>query len=317
MESNTLVCLCYANEDETLMRELEQHLRVLEQQGVMTLWHRGMVAVGADWQQEVRKHLSTASIILLLVSATFLSSEQCHMQIQQAMERHHTREAQVIPVILKPVLWKGTPFGHLKALPAGGKPVTSSAWGSYDEALTDIVEGVLHAVEERSLPVVTQSSIEALEQAELLEQAIPRQTPTDVFLCHNSLDKPEVKKIGEALKKRGIHPWLDEWELQPGLPSQRAWQREIARIPSAAVFVGKDGIGPWQNMEIDAFLYEFVLRACPVIPVLLKYAPQTPPLPPFLRNMTWVDFRREAPDPLNQLIWGITGKKPDLMKESD
>jgi hypothetical protein len=26
--------------------------------------------------------------------------------------------------------------------------------------------------------------------------------------------------------------------------------------------------------------------------------------------MTWVDFRKQEPDPLKQLIWGITGKKP-------
>jgi hypothetical protein len=26
--------------------------------------------------------------------------------------------------------------------------------------------------------------------------------------------------------------------------------------------------------------------------------------------MTWVDFRETAPDPLAQLIWGITGQRP-------
>lgn len=32
----------------------------------------------------------------------------------------------------------------------------------------------------------------------------------DVFLCHNSEDKPAVKKIGETLRDVGILPWLDE-----------------------------------------------------------------------------------------------------------
>ena len=35
-----------------------------------------------------------------------------------------------------------------------------------------------------------------------------------------------------------------------------------------------------------------------------------PELPPFLKGMTWVDFRKRDPDPLAQLIWGITGQKP-------
>ena len=35
-------------------------------------------------------------------------------------------------------------------------------------------------------------------------------------------------------------------------------------------------------------------------------------LPIFLKAMTWVDFRRQEPDPLSRLIWGITGRRPDL-----
>jgi len=108
----------------------------------------------------------------------------------------------------------------------------------------------------------------------------------DVFLCHNNKDKSEVKKIGERLKESGIYPWLDEWELQPGIPWQRSLEQQITQIKSAAVFVGKDGIGPWQQEELEAFLSEFVKRRCPVIPVLLHDAPEEPQLPVFLRGRT-------------------------------
>ena len=131
----------------------------------------------------------------------------------------------------------------------------------------------------------------------------------DVFLCHNKADKFEVKKIGEQLKERGILPWLDEWELRPGLPWQHLLEEQIEQIKSAAVFVGEDGIGPWQRQEMDAFLREFANRGCPVIPVLLNYAPSEPKLPLFLRGITWVDFRKQEPNPLRQLIWGITGER--------
>lgn len=131
----------------------------------------------------------------------------------------------------------------------------------------------------------------------------------DVFLCHKGIDKPAVKKIGEQLKAEGLLPWLDEWELRPGLPWQRALAEQIEHIKSAAVFVGKDGIGPWQQMELEAFLSEFVDRGCPVIPVLLDYAPDKPKLPIFLRGMEWVDFRKTDPEPLERLIWGITGTR--------
>ena len=134
----------------------------------------------------------------------------------------------------------------------------------------------------------------------------------DVFLCHNSKDKPEVKRIAEQLKAKGIVPWLDEWELQPGLPWQRALEKQIEHIKSAAMFVGSNGRGPWQDLELEAFIRQFVSRGCPVIPVMLADAPDKPQLPVFLSGMTWVDFRKKEPDPIEQLIWGIMGKKPNL-----
>ncbi|MFL5625894.1 MAG: TIR domain-containing protein, partial [Ktedonobacteraceae bacterium] len=134
----------------------------------------------------------------------------------------------------------------------------------------------------------------------------------DVFLCHNAEDKAAVRKIGEQLKEQGILPWLDEWELAPGRPWQRLLEQQIGRIKTAAVFVGKKGLGPWQQMELDAFLREFSRRNSPVIPVLLLDAPRRPQLPPFLEGRPWVDFRKKEPDPMARLIWGITGKRATI-----
>ncbi len=47
----------------------------------------------------------------------------------------------------------------------------------------------------------------------------------DVFLCHNSEDKPVIRWVAEQLRERGILPWLDEDELPPG----RSWQEELER----------------------------------------------------------------------------------------
>jgi hypothetical protein len=131
----------------------------------------------------------------------------------------------------------------------------------------------------------------------------------DVFLCHNTSDKPAVKRIGRQLMERNILPWLDEWELQPGMAWQRVLEDQIGGIRAAAVFVGANGMGPWQRQELDSLLRQFVKRSCPVIPVLLPNAPTEPKLPLFLEGMTWVDFRVADPDPLDRFVWGITGKR--------
>jgi hypothetical protein len=132
----------------------------------------------------------------------------------------------------------------------------------------------------------------------------------DVFLCHNSEDKPAVREISDKLVREGIKPWLDEEQIRPGTTWQTVLGEQIKSIKSAAVFVGNGGIGLWQSEEIQAFLNEFIERKCPVIPAILAFAKTTPELPWTLKNRHRVDFRVPDPDPLKQLIWGITGQRP-------
>ena len=132
----------------------------------------------------------------------------------------------------------------------------------------------------------------------------------DVFLCHNAEDKPVVKDIARKLKDKGHRPWLDEWELRPGLPWQPELEKKIKDIEAVAVFVGANGVGPWQQKEIDAYLRQFIKRGCPVIPVILPDCKVTPELPVFLEGNTWVDFRIGWDRALERLIWGSRGKSP-------
>ncbi len=153
--------------------------------------------------------------------------------------------------------------------------------------------------------------------AEQSQRASQDSTEFDVFLCHNSKDKPAVREICRQLKQHAIEPWLDEEQLRPGLPWQRLLDEQIGQIKAAAVFVGREGVGPWQQEEIEAFLNEFVDRGCPVIPVVLADASSVPALPRFLKNRTWVDFRQSESNPLERLIWGVTGKKLGIKPEID
>lgn len=134
-----------------------------------------------------------------------------------------------------------------------------------------------------------------------------KQNAFDVFISYNSKDRRQIKNIAKALISKNILPWLDIWELQPGLLWQKELEIQITKIKAAAVFIGSDGIGPWQNMEQLAFLMQFIKRGCTVIPVILKDCVTEPDIPVFLQTITWVDFRKSSPDPLEQLIWGIKG----------
>jgi hypothetical protein len=130
----------------------------------------------------------------------------------------------------------------------------------------------------------------------------------DVFLSHNSKDKPAVRLIADALENRGIRVWLDERELIPGRPWIPELERIIGIAPAVAVFVGENGIGPWEQPEIEGALIKAVKRGIPVIPVLLPNAPADLELPLFLQRYTWVNLSRGLSDAgLDSLEFGVTG----------
>ncbi len=140
--------------------------------------------------------------------------------------------------------------------------------------------------------------------------------PFDVFLCHNSKDKEQMRAIAQHLHAQSLTSWLDEQELAPG----RAWieilEQHLPRIKTVAIFIGAQGLGRWQEQEIYAFLTRFVEQGSPqILPVFLADAPQHCDLPFFLKNFGWVDFR--LLDAMPKLIWGITGIKPDGIPEEE
>ncbi|MGK7909234.1 MAG: SUMF1/EgtB/PvdO family nonheme iron enzyme [Synechococcus sp.] len=138
--------------------------------------------------------------------------------------------------------------------------------------------------------------------------------PFDVFLCYNRQDMQQVKEIGRQLQELGLRVWLDDWVLQqPEMNWKPVLDKQVEEIGSVAVFVGPDGVGPWQDLDIQAFLLEFAYKECPMIPVTLERVMKRPNLPPYLLGHNWVDFRKYRPDPIEQLHQAISAK-PDYVE---
>ena len=131
----------------------------------------------------------------------------------------------------------------------------------------------------------------------------------DVFFSYNSEDKPTVIRIAQQLKQKDIRVWLDQDELRPGKSWLQEVDAQVRTVGSVAILVGDSGIGPWQRVEVEGFIHSVLKRKIPVIPVLLPNATETPELPFYLQSRTYIDFRKNDPHPLEQLVWGIKGTK--------
>lgn len=140
----------YAHEDERLRKKLDKQLSLLKRQGLITEWHDHKIGAGEEFDLEIKRHLNSAQIILLLISPDFMASDYCYnIEMQGAIERHERGEARVIPILLRPADWKNASFGKLKPLPSDGKAVTR--WSDRDEAFLNIAKGIRSVVKELTI----------------------------------------------------------------------------------------------------------------------------------------------------------------------
>lgn len=135
------VFISYSHKDKELRDELAKHLSNLRNQGLISDWYDGDIIPGTEWKKQIIEHLNTAQILLLLISADFMASNFCYsIEMREAIAKHEANQARVIPIILRPTDWEGSPFEKLLALPSNGRPITD--WPNHDQAFLDVIKGI-------------------------------------------------------------------------------------------------------------------------------------------------------------------------------
>ncbi len=118
-----------------------------------------------------------------------------------------------------------------------------------------------------------------------------RNVTIDVFLCHNSNDKPLVIKIAEALEKRGLKPWIPKNNINSEAEFQSAIQAAISQTKSAVIFFGLNEVEKQQHEEINALNKEKVNRNIRLISVRLPTnVKQIPPEYDFLKERNCLEL---------------------------
>jgi hypothetical protein len=66
--------------------------------------------------------------------------------------------------------------------------------------------------------------------------------PLKVFLCHSSADKPKVRELYRSLRRRGLEPWLDVENLQPGHDWQFEIRKALDNSDAIIIFLSKNSV---------------------------------------------------------------------------
>ncbi len=118
------VFVSYAHEDEPQRVRLGKHLKSLEREGLVEIWHDRKITGGRRWADDISDRLGAADIALFLVSKDFLDSEYCHgIELTTALQRHADGRMRVLPLILTSCDWEHSPLARFQALPQDGAPL--------------------------------------------------------------------------------------------------------------------------------------------------------------------------------------------------
>ena len=140
------VTALYAEADRHLFEQLKPHTSALQRSGRMDLWHTGLLVAGERIDEELRRHVREAHVILLLLSADFLTSERLSELAALALERHKAGHAHVLQVLLRPIAMSTTPYAEYQCVPP--KPVV--AFPLQDEAWIEVVQALQSLLPQRS-----------------------------------------------------------------------------------------------------------------------------------------------------------------------
>ena len=127
----------------------------------------------------------------------------------------------------------------------------------------------------------------------------------DVFLSHNSQDKPRVRGLAKKLKAAGLRVWFDEWVIKPGDDIYLAIERGLEASRVQILCLSPAALGSdWVGLERSTVLFRDPANAGRrFIPLLLADCD----LPDTVRRLKYVDFRQETPAAFDELLAACRG----------
>jgi outer membrane protein OmpA-like peptidoglycan-associated protein len=175
--------IVYAREDKPHLDRFLMHLRILERNGLLDVWHDAEIPVGAHWEQAIKAQLHQADIILILVTVNALNSEFIeNEEMGVAFENLRAGTSRVVPVIVDHCLWKDHPkISALQGLPEDMRPVTDSSnpnqvWAAVSEGVRQIALDIQKS--RQPAPMTTSASAAPSPKASVPKvEKPPKKTP--------------------------------------------------------------------------------------------------------------------------------------------
>ena len=135
--------ITHSHKDKKKKKKLRTWLAVMERAGEIKLRDDSDITAGGKARQDdILKEVADSDILLFLVSAASLASENCNKELTEAVRI----EKRIIPIILESCDWLNDRLSDFQALPDGGEPINK--WEEESDGWQNVVDGIREAVEE-------------------------------------------------------------------------------------------------------------------------------------------------------------------------
>ena len=136
------IFITYSHKDEDAMNTLLTCLAVMEQhEGKIKIWQDNEILPSDEWRQSISTNLSSSDILLYLVSAASLASENCNKELGDALKFN----IRPIPIILEDCDWQNHPLSDFQVLPDKGKPINE--WQPQSKGWQNVVSGIRRVID--------------------------------------------------------------------------------------------------------------------------------------------------------------------------
>jgi hypothetical protein len=215
----------HCEKDVVLKKEFDSAMRPYTRKKSFHVWDDGSIVAGDEWRQHIDQHLTSADIIVFLVSPDFLASDFCcEEELPAALARGMRKEAVLVPIIIRDCAWKETDLAQLQALPKDARPVTK--WDDRDSAWKNVGEGL----NELALEVVKEK-LEILRRNEAafagnplgqMMGTLPRNVAglSEEQWAQQLSDMQKARSIYESIMRDAQKNQMERWKIQQDMQTK-------------------------------------------------------------------------------------------------
>jgi hypothetical protein len=127
---------------------MEQRLP-FEGEGTIDLWDDTRITAEQEWKDPLRDALETASVVVLLISASFLASDfMLEGLLPAALANAEASGIAIIPIILSPSLFTLSPLGRFQSINSPDRPVSDMKPEEQERVSVKVAQAIMEQFRE-------------------------------------------------------------------------------------------------------------------------------------------------------------------------